>query len=87
MEVRNLAHAMLPRATPEERCRQRTIVALRRALNQHLRPRNLDAYAREGVPAFTAVELTTALPVTAWARVSAPISPVICAVKLGFASP
>jgi SAM-dependent methyltransferase len=56
MQVRNLSHPLLPAATPEERSRQRAVVTLRRVLNQHVRSRNLDAYAREGEPAFVARE-------------------------------
>ncbi|HVF18600.1 MAG TPA: class I SAM-dependent methyltransferase [Steroidobacteraceae bacterium] len=54
MQVRNLKHALLPTLTPDERSRQRFVVALRRALNTHVRPRNVELYDREGLPAFEA---------------------------------
>jgi ubiquinone/menaquinone biosynthesis C-methylase UbiE len=52
MQVRNLKHALLPTLTPDERSRQRSVVALRRMLNTHVRPRNIELYAQEGSPAF-----------------------------------
>ncbi|HEU4529876.1 MAG TPA: class I SAM-dependent methyltransferase [Steroidobacteraceae bacterium] len=54
MKVRDIQHALLPVLTPEERSRQRGVVALRRLLNEHVRPRNETLYEREGLPAFTA---------------------------------
>jgi len=54
MQVRNLRHALLPALTPDERSRQRSVVALRRMLNTHVRPRNIDLYELEGLPAFKA---------------------------------
>ena len=54
MKVRDIQHALLPVLTPEERSRQRSVVALRRLLNEHVRPRNESLYEREGLPAFTA---------------------------------
>jgi SAM-dependent methyltransferase len=53
MNVRDLQHAMLPALTPEDRSRQKTVVALRRLLNEHVRPRNEALYEQEGLPAFT----------------------------------
>jgi SAM-dependent methyltransferase len=52
MKVRDLKHALLPSLTDEEMRRQRMVVALRRAINGRLRPRNLAHYAAEGEPAF-----------------------------------
>lgn len=54
MKVRDVAHAMLPRLSAEERSRQRNVVALRRLLNAHVRPRNESLYAAEGLPAYRA---------------------------------
>ena len=54
MQVRNLKHPLLPTLTPDERSRQRAVVALRRVLNSELRPRNIDMYEQEGLPAFRA---------------------------------
>jgi SAM-dependent methyltransferase len=54
MQVRNLKHALLPTLTPDERSRQRMVVSLRRMLNTHVRPRNVELYHREGLPAFEA---------------------------------
>jgi ubiquinone/menaquinone biosynthesis C-methylase UbiE len=54
MQVRNLKHALLPTLTADERSRQRSVVALRRMLNAHLRPRNVELYGEEGLPAFEA---------------------------------
>jgi ubiquinone/menaquinone biosynthesis C-methylase UbiE len=54
MQVRNVQHSLLPMLTPDERSRQRSVVALRRVLNTHLRPRNIDLYQQEGLPAFKA---------------------------------
>jgi SAM-dependent methyltransferase len=70
MNVRNVHHAMLPRLTPEERSRQRNVVALRWLLNSRVRPRNEELYRIQGLPAFeanhgrtplTAVEVEEAL--------------------------
>lgn len=52
MKVRDLQHALLPRATGEERSRQKAVVAMRRLLNARVRPRNVAAYEVEGAPAF-----------------------------------
>lgn len=54
MQVRNIAHAMLPALTPEDRSRQRAVVELRRLLNGEVRSRSGEFYAREGEPAFRA---------------------------------
>jgi len=54
MKVRNIAHAMLPRLTTEERSRQRSVVSLRQLLNREVRPRNEELYEREGLPTFKA---------------------------------
>src|SRR5215510_2997719 len=54
MQVRNLQHALLPVLTPDERSRRRCVVALRRVLNGHLRPRNIHLYEKEGLPAYKA---------------------------------
>ena len=39
---------------PSGRSRQRSVVALRRLLNERVRPRNVSLYEQEGLPAFTA---------------------------------
>lgn len=52
MKVRDLDHAVLPRATAEERSRQGAVVALRRLLNRHVRPRNVEVFESEAAPAF-----------------------------------
>jgi len=52
MKVRDLQHEMLPRLTEEERSRQRMVVALRRAINGKLRPKNVRRYEEEGKAAF-----------------------------------
>ena len=54
MKVRDLQHAMLPRLNEEERSRQHMVVALRRAINGGIRPRNLAHYEGEGKAAFAA---------------------------------
>lgn len=54
MNVRNIQHPLLPNLTPDERSRQRCVVSLRKLLNSHVRPRNLDLYEQEGLPAFKA---------------------------------
>ena len=54
MQVRNVAHAMLPELSPEDRSRQRAVVELRRLLNGEVRPRAEEFFAREGAPAFEA---------------------------------
>jgi ubiquinone/menaquinone biosynthesis C-methylase UbiE len=54
MQVRNLKHPLLPVLTPDERSRQRSVVALRRVLNAHVRPRNVELYGAEGAPCFEA---------------------------------
>ena len=55
MKVRDLQHELLPRSTPEEQSRQRTVVALRKLLNTRVRPGNIDRFHEEGVPAFEAL--------------------------------
>jgi SAM-dependent methyltransferase len=55
MNVRDITHALLPRLTPDERSRQRNVVALRRLLNMHVRPRNETLYETEGLPAWRAM--------------------------------
>jgi len=52
MQVRNVAHAMLPTLTPDDRSRQRAVVELRRLLNAQVRSRSGEFYAAEGLPAF-----------------------------------
>lgn len=52
MKVRDVQHAVLPRMTTEDRSRQDAVVAIRRLLNARVRPRNVEAYANEGLPAF-----------------------------------
>jgi ubiquinone/menaquinone biosynthesis C-methylase UbiE len=54
MKVRNIQHALLPTLTPDERSRQRSVVSLRRVLNNNLRPRNVELYEQEGLPVFEA---------------------------------
>lgn len=54
MKVRDVQHAVLPRATAEERSRQGAVVALRRLLNAKVRSRNIEAFEREAEPAFVA---------------------------------
>lgn len=54
MQVRNVAHSMLPGLTPDDRSRQRAVVELRRLLNAEVRPRSEAFYAAEGLPAFRA---------------------------------
>lgn len=54
MKVRDLQHAVLPRSSVEEQSRQGAVVALRRFLNRHVRPRNVPAFAAEAAPAFAA---------------------------------
>ncbi|WP_052215547.1 class I SAM-dependent methyltransferase [Sphingomonas sp. ERG5] len=54
MKVRDLQHEVLPRATPEERSRQRAVVSLRKLLNANVRSGNVARYDSEGAPAFTA---------------------------------
>lgn len=54
MNVRNLQHPLLPRATAEELSRQRAVVTLRKLLNTRVRPGNVAAYHAEGAPAFMA---------------------------------
>jgi SAM-dependent methyltransferase len=55
MKVRDVQHAVLPRMTAEDRSRQDAVVAIRRLLNARVRPRNVAAYASEGLPAFQEV--------------------------------
>lgn len=52
MKVRDLQHSVLPRSSAEEQSRQGAVVALRRLLNRHVRPRNVAAFASEAAPAF-----------------------------------
>ncbi|MEO8751130.1 MAG: class I SAM-dependent methyltransferase [Casimicrobiaceae bacterium] len=54
MNARNVQHPLLPSLTPDERSRQRSVVTLRRLLNAHVRPRNVELFEREGLPAFRA---------------------------------
>lgn len=54
MNVRNIQHPLLPKLTADERSRQRSVVTLRKLLNTYLRPRNVDLYRQEGLPAFEA---------------------------------
>jgi SAM-dependent methyltransferase len=54
MKVRSIQHALLPTLTPDERSRQRSVVSLRRVLNNNLRPRNVELYEQEGLPVFKA---------------------------------
>jgi SAM-dependent methyltransferase len=54
MKVRDLQHALLPETSVEQRSRQEAVVGLRRLLNTHVRPRNVDAFAAEAQPAFVA---------------------------------
>lgn len=54
MNVRSIQHPLLPKLTADERSRQRSVVTLRKLLNTHLRPRNVDLYAQEGLPVFKA---------------------------------
>jgi ubiquinone/menaquinone biosynthesis C-methylase UbiE len=54
MNVRDVKHALLPQASPEEESRQRTVVSLRRLLNGRVRPLNPGHYEAEGAPAFQA---------------------------------
>lgn len=56
MKVRNLQHDLLPQTTTEQRSRQEAVVAMRRLLNTHVRPRNIAAYESEGAPAFVAAQ-------------------------------
>ena len=55
MHVRNLKHALLPTLTADERSRQRAVVALRRVLNTHVRPRNVEVFTTESLPTFEAL--------------------------------
>lgn len=52
MKVRDLQHNVLPQATAEEKSRQGAVVGLRRLLNRRVRPRNVESYPVEAVPAF-----------------------------------
>lgn len=54
VKVRDLQHAALPEATPEELSRQRAVVSLRKLLNAKVRSRNVDAFEQAGAPAFAA---------------------------------
>ncbi len=54
MKVRDLQHAVLPEATPEELSRQRAVVSLRKLLNAKVRSQNVARFAEEGAPAFAA---------------------------------
>lgn len=54
MKVRDLQHAVLARSSAEEQSRQGAVVALRRLLNRHVRPRNVAVYEAEAAPAFAA---------------------------------
>ncbi len=50
---RNPVHEMLPRANPEERARQRFVLALKGHLGRRLRPRLRDVYERDVRPALS----------------------------------
>lgn len=52
MKVRDLQHAVLPQATPEELSRQRAVVSMRKLLNTRVRSGNIARYDSEGAPAF-----------------------------------
>ena len=52
MKVRDLQHAVLPQATVEEKSRQGAVVGLRRLLNRHVRPRNVELFPEEAASAF-----------------------------------
>jgi ubiquinone/menaquinone biosynthesis C-methylase UbiE len=54
MKVRDLQHAVLPQSSAEEQSRQGAVVALRRFLNRHVRPRNVEVFETEAAPAFAA---------------------------------
>lgn len=54
MKVRDLQHAVLPQSSAEEQSRQGAVVALRRFLNRHVRPRNIAVFETEAAPAFAA---------------------------------
>lgn len=54
MKVRDLQHAVLPQATPEELSRQRAVVSLRKLLNARVRSGNVERFESEGAPAFAA---------------------------------
>lgn len=54
MKVRDLQHAVLPEATPDELSRQRAVVSLRKLLNAKVRSGNVDRFDSEGAPAFAA---------------------------------
>jgi ubiquinone/menaquinone biosynthesis C-methylase UbiE len=54
MKVRDLQHPVLPQSSAEEQSRQGAVVALRRFLNRHVRPRNVAVYETEAAPAFVA---------------------------------
>ena len=52
MKVRDLDHELLPTVTQADRSRQTAVVSIRRLLNQHVRPRNVELFDSEGAPAF-----------------------------------
>lgn len=52
MNVRDVQHPILPRATAEELSRQRAVVSLRKLLNARVRPHNVRRFHDEGAPAF-----------------------------------
>lgn len=54
MNVRDVQHPILPRATPEELSRQRAVVSLRKLLNARVRSENVRRFHEEGAPAFAA---------------------------------
>ena len=54
MKVRDLQHAVLPEATPDELSRQRAVVSLRKLLNAKVRSHNVARFDSEGAPAFAA---------------------------------
>ena len=54
MKVRDVAHPMLPRLAPEDRSRQRAVVALRKLLTAKVRSGHHRRFVEDGVPAFVA---------------------------------
>lgn len=52
MNVRDVQHPILPRATQEELSRQRAVVGLRKMLNMRVRSQNVRRFHDEGAPAF-----------------------------------
>jgi len=54
MQVRNVAHALMPVLTDEDRSRQKAVIALRRAIHGQVRSKNIARYEADGAPAFEA---------------------------------